>query len=69
MPEVTVRRRVGRRSGDWKYRLNRWFYRNRPRIAVVTAFIVAAILGLAAVSTLKSLSPEQPPAESAPPPS
>ena len=66
MPEVTVRRRVGKRSGDWKYRLNRWFYRNRPRIAVVVAFIVAALIGLAATSGLKVLTVESP---EAPPPS
>ena len=50
MPEVVVRKRVGRRSGDWRYRLNRWFYRNRPKIAVIAAFGVACVLGLAAAS-------------------
>jgi hypothetical protein len=50
MPEVVVRKRVGRRSGDWNYRLNRWFYRNRPKIAVIAAFGVACLLGLAAAS-------------------
>jgi len=50
MPEVVVRKRVGRRSGDWKFRLNRWFYRNRPQIAVIAAFAVACLIGLAAAS-------------------
>jgi hypothetical protein len=50
MPEVVVRKRLGRRSGDWKFRLNRWFYRNRPRIAVIAAFAVACLIGLAAAS-------------------
>jgi len=50
MPEVVVRKRVGRRSGDWTYRLNRWFYRNRPKIAVIAAFAVACVLGLVAAS-------------------
>jgi hypothetical protein len=50
MPEVMVRKRLGRRSGDWKYRANRWFYRNRPKIAVIAAFGVACLLGLAAAS-------------------
>jgi hypothetical protein len=50
MPEVVVRKRLGRRSGDWKFRLNRWFYRNRPKIAVIAAFGVACVLGLAAAS-------------------
>ena len=50
MPEVVVRKRVGRRSGDWTYRLNRWFYRNRPKIAVIAAFAVACLLGLVAAS-------------------
>jgi hypothetical protein len=57
MPEVVVRKRLGRRSGDWRYRLNRWFYRNRPKIAVIAAFGVACLLGLAAASMgLQSLS-------------
>ena len=57
MPEVVVRKRVGRRSGDWKYRANRWFYRNRPRIAVMAAFGVACLLGLVAASMgMKSLT-------------
>ena len=46
MPEVVVRKRLGRRSGDWKYRLDRWFYRNRPKIAVLAAFAVACLAGL-----------------------
>ena len=50
MPEVVVRKRVGRRSGDWKYRVNRWYYRNRPKIAVMAAFAVACLLGLVAAS-------------------
>ena len=50
MPEVMVRKRLGRRSGDWKFRLNRWFYRNRPKIAVIAAFAVACVIGLAAAS-------------------
>jgi hypothetical protein len=50
MPEVMVRKRLGRRSGDWKFRLNRWFYRNRPQIAVIAAFAVACLIGLAAAS-------------------
>jgi hypothetical protein len=50
MPEVVVRKRLGRRSGDWKFRLNRWFYRNRPQIAVIAAFAVACLIGLAAAS-------------------
>ena len=50
MPDVMVRKRLGRRSGDWKFRLNRWFYRNRPKIAVLAAFAVACVLGLVAAS-------------------
>ncbi|HEV2531414.1 hypothetical protein [Phenylobacterium sp.] len=50
MPEVVVRKRVGRRTGDWRFRLNRWFYRNRPKIAVIAAFAVACVLGLVAAS-------------------
>lgn len=50
MPEVVVRKRLGRRSGDWKYHVNRWYYRNRPKIAVMAAFAVACVLGLVAAS-------------------
>jgi hypothetical protein len=50
MPEVVVRKRPGRRSGDWKSGLNRWFYRNRPLIAVIAAFAAACLIGLAAAS-------------------
>lgn len=57
MPEIVVRKRVGRRSGDMQYRMNRWFYRNRPKIAVLAAFGVACLLGLAAASMgVRSLS-------------
>jgi hypothetical protein len=64
MPEVVVRKRMGRRSGDWRYRLNRWFYRNRPRIAVVAAFGAACLLGLMAASMgVKSLSAGSPDSE------
>lgn len=41
---------MGQRSGDWRVRLNRWYYRNRPRIAVIAAFTVACLMGLAAAS-------------------
>lgn len=50
MPEVVIRKRLGRRSGDVTYRMNRWFYRNRPKIAVMAAFGVACLLGLVAAS-------------------
>ncbi|MFC3069368.1 hypothetical protein [Phenylobacterium soli] len=50
MPEVTVRKRLGRRSGDLKYRLNRWFYRNRPKVAVTAAFVAACLAGLIAAA-------------------
>ena len=50
MPEVVVRKRLGRRSGGWKYRLHRWFYRNRPKIAVAAAFLIACLVGLIAAS-------------------
>lgn len=61
MPEVVVRKRLGRRSGDWRFRMNRWFYRNRPKIAVIAAFGVACVLGLAAASMgLRNLGESHP---------
>lgn len=50
MPEIVVRKRVVRRSGNWKYRLNRWFFRNRPKVAVLAAFAAACLLGLLAAA-------------------
>lgn len=40
------------RQGDWGSALNRWFHRNRPRIAVTAAFAIAGLLGLLAASGL-----------------
>jgi hypothetical protein len=69
MPEVLVRKRLGRRSGDWKFRLNRWFYRNRPQIAVIAAFAVACLIGLAAASLgIQNLGVTSAQAETAAPP-
>jgi len=69
MPEVVVRRRLGRRSGGWKYRLNRWYYRNRPKVAVTAAFVLACLLGLAAASLgIESLGAGQSQAQAAAPP-
>jgi len=45
MPEVTVRKRAGKRKGSVNYRLHRWFYRHRPQVAVVAAFLVFALGG------------------------
>ena len=50
MPQVVIRRRLSRRSGDWQYHVNRWFQRNRPDAAVMVAFAVASLLGLVAAS-------------------
>jgi hypothetical protein len=69
MPEVVVRKRLGRRSGDWKFRLNRWFYRHRPQIAVIAAFAVACLIGLAAASLgIQSLGAGSAGADTAAPP-
>ena len=50
MPQVMIRKRLGGRSGDMKHQVNRWFYRNRPKIAVMAAFAIACLLGLVAAS-------------------
>lgn len=50
MPQVIVRRRLGRPSGTLGHRVNRWFYRHRPQVAVIAAFVVACLLGMAAVT-------------------
>lgn len=46
MPQIVIRKRLSRRSGDWQYHLNRWFQRNRPEAAVMIAFAVVSTLGL-----------------------
>ncbi|MDB5450667.1 MAG: hypothetical protein JWQ52_1795 [Phenylobacterium sp.] len=46
MPEVIVRKRLAKRSGDWKFKVSRWFYRNRPQVAVLAAFAIACVAGL-----------------------
>jgi hypothetical protein len=48
---------VRRRSGDLRRHLDRWYYRNRPKLAVVAAFAVACLLGLVASAGLQSLVP------------
>lgn len=50
MSQMAVRRRLSRRSGDWRYHLNRWFQRNRPEAAVLMAFAIASLIGLIVVS-------------------
>lgn len=50
MPEIVIRRRLSRRSGGWRYHVNRWFQRNRPEAAVLIAFAVASLLGLVAAT-------------------
>ena len=47
VPEVVTRKRVGRRSGGLRFKLNRWFYRNRPAVAVGVAFIIFVLVGIA----------------------
>lgn len=52
MPEVTVRKRVGKRSGGWKYKVRRWYYRNRPQVAVTAAFAVVVLISIIVVHLL-----------------
>ena len=47
MPAVIMRRRLGRRSLDLGYHLNRWYWRHRPQLALTAAFLVACVAGLA----------------------
>lgn len=53
MPEVIVRKRVGRRKGDLGYRIRRWSYRHRPQLAVAAAFVVAGLLGILLAMVLR----------------
>lgn len=52
MPEVTVRKRVGKRSGGWKYKVRRWYYRHRPQVAVAAAFAVVVLISIIVVHAL-----------------
>lgn len=46
MPEVVTRRRLGRRTGGLRFKLHRWFYRNRPEVAVSVAFVIFVLTGI-----------------------
>jgi hypothetical protein len=54
LPEVTVRKRVGRRSGSWRYRLSRWSYRYRPQIAVGVAFGLMVVVAVGITAALQA---------------
>lgn len=61
MPEITVRKRVGKRSGDLKYKSRRWFYRHRPQVAVAVAFLIFVVGGyFIAAATLPNLGNPEP---------
>lgn len=52
MPEVVIHRRLSRR-------MERWYYRHRPGVAVTAAFATACLLGLAAASLgLRDAAPQ-----------
>ena len=46
MPEVVTRKRLGRRTGGVRFKLHRWFYRNRPQVAVAAAFVIFVLAGI-----------------------
>lgn len=52
MPEVTVRKRVGRRSGGIRYRFRRWLYYRRATLAVGVAALLAVAAALASWTVL-----------------
>lgn len=60
MPELKVRKRLGRRSGGLRFRLNRYYYRNRARIAVIVAFLIAGALGVFALSAISDMAEMEP---------
>jgi len=53
MPEVVVRKRLGRRSGTIQYKLKRWGFHNRSLVAIILSFAAAGVtaLGLWTLST------------------
>ena len=56
MPEVTVRKRTGRRSGGVRYRVRRWLYYRRAHLAVGLAGLITVIGALALWTLLQSTS-------------
>ena len=60
LPEVAVRKRIGKRSETTAYRLSRWYYRRRPRVAIVVAFLAACIIGLVMAAGQANKSPPPP---------
>lgn len=65
MPEVVVRKRVRKRTGGFRYRLSRWFYLNRPRVAVAAAFAIVCLLAVGAVVLAERSVNDRPADESA----
>ena len=61
MPEVRARRRTAKRSGSARFRLNRWYYRHRPQVAVAVAFLAASVIGLGVVVYRDLQAPAPPP--------
>lgn len=66
MPEVFVRKRVGKRSETTTFRLSRWYYRHRPRVAITVAFLAACIIGLVMAAGHANQTPPPPIEEMAP---
>jgi len=56
MPKVLIRKRVGRRSGGWRYRLSRWHYRNSSRNIVVGIFVVVTLASVAVASAINGVA-------------
>lgn len=61
MPEVTVRKRLGRRSGSVQFRVRRWLYYRRTTVAVAIAALLAIGLAMAFWAMLSSVADTEPP--------
>jgi hypothetical protein len=54
MPGTVVRRRLARRSGSLGYRLRRWMFRSRVKIALAMVFVIVVTLSAVAFMMLTS---------------
>jgi hypothetical protein len=56
MPQAQIIRQPGAPGQGWSRRFDRWFHRHSPKLAVLVAFGVACILGLAVSAGVQGVS-------------
>jgi len=60
MPELIRKRRTGRRSNSLRHRLRSWYSKNRYRVNMILAAIIASAVGLTLAFAMFSHSDASP---------